>query len=272
MIFKSVDKLRVIIFSFILIWASISVAFIVQDIYSGPERSISKSPGNVNVTTVYFPNSSYGLNIFTVIEALFLIWIISAALALIFYFKQSIKIIVNLLLSTLGVLILIGFAFIVSWLVVFNYPKNSILISLSFESLAGTVPIILPFLILLLVIIYFALRFVPRTISEKNENLGKSIEMVIGELKFSNDIKGAIMKAYYDLSRILKNHGVIEEEYLTPREFENMTLRKLKIDSTPFERIVELFEEARYSEHPLSENHRKMAIESLEKIKSILGD
>ncbi len=71
---------------------------------------------------------------------------------------------------------------------------------------------------------------------------------------------------------MLREHGIIENDYLTPREFENITLEKAHIDSKPFETIVKLFEEARYSVHELNDYHREEAISALEKIRDLLGE
>ncbi|MEL9999088.1 MAG: DUF4129 domain-containing protein [Thermoplasmata archaeon] len=266
------NKFRVFIFSLILIWASISLAFIVQDIYSGPEKSVNSSPNRLNVTTINLPGYTSNVNVFSILEAMYLFWIFAAILALIFYFKESLRVILNTILSMLGVFIVLGITFIISLLIVFNYPKNSEIIIFSEKNIIGTVPYLIPAIILLIILIYFSMRFVPKSEIKKDNQMEKSIDMVINELKFSDDIKGAIMKAYYDLSKILKNHGIIEENYLTPREFESITLKRLNIDKTPFETIVVLFEEARYSLHPLNEDHRKIAIDSLETIKKMLGD
>jgi uncharacterized membrane-anchored protein/uncharacterized protein YqgQ len=267
-----VNKIRVIFFSIILIWASISLAFIVQDIYSGPERSIPGSTNSMNVTEINLPTNS-NINYIFILQAILIIWIISSFLALIFYFKKSISTIINISLSILGVFLVIGFAFIISYLISFNYPKNSQPINFSASSLVGSIPIIVLLLVLILIFVYIGVKFIPVNIKKDEKvDLDQSIGKMILELRFSDDIRGAIMKVYYDLSNTLKKHGIIEENYLTPREFENISINKIKIESKPFETIVNLFEEARYSLHPLNESHRKMAIEALEKIKKDLGD
>ncbi|MGC9126476.1 MAG: DUF4129 domain-containing protein [Thermoplasmata archaeon] len=264
-------KLRVFIFSIILVWASISLAFIVQDIYSGPERSIKTSPQSVNVTTMEFYNSG-PVNSLLILQAILIIWAISSLFAFIFYFKKSLYIIFRITMSMLGVFIVMGFTYLIAWFIVFNYPTKSQIPIFSPQYLSGSIPFIIPLIILFLILLYIGSRHIPTKVRKENVNISDSIGRMIKELRFSDDIRGAIMKVYYDLSNTLQKHGIIEEEYLTPREFENISLKKIGIDSRPFETIVKLFEEARYSNHPLNEDHRKMAIDALESIKRLLGE
>lgn len=266
-----VNKLRVLIFSIILVWASVSLAFIVQDIYSGPERVISPPAQSTNISYIYISDSG-GMNYMYVLETILILWALSSLLSLIFYFKKSLSSILRIILSMTGIFIVIGFAYVVSLLIGFTYSNTYVKISFSSSEIMGSIPIAVPIIILLFILIYFGAKFIPVKSVAKDEDLKESIGKMIGELRFSDDIRGAIMKAYYDLSNMLRKHGIIEEEYLTPREFEHICMKKIKMDIKPFETLVNLFEEARYSNHPLDETQRKIAIEALESIRNALGD
>ena len=61
-------------------------------------------------------------------------------------------------------------------------------------------------------------------------------------------------------------------DQLTPRELEDLAVRRLDVTADSAETLTSLFEEARYSEHALGEPDRDRAVRSLETIRADLED
>jgi len=271
-----VNKIRIVILSLIIIWAAISLAMIVQNIYSGPERNITTSTFTFSYNSTY-PNIplSAGFDILKIIEYTVFAWIVMLIISLIFYFKSTLKILYKAIISFLGILILFGIVYIISiFLSKLNTSTSSSVQGVQFSGqyLYGSLSIIAVIIVFSILLIYIISKNFPKAHENVNINMNRSITKMIKDLKFSNDVRGSILKVYYELSNMLREHGIIENDYLTPREFENITLEKAHIDSKPFETIVKLFEEARYSVHELNDYHREEAISALEKIRDLLGE
>ncbi|MGC8565643.1 MAG: DUF4129 domain-containing protein [Thermoplasmata archaeon] len=270
------NRIRVVILVIIIIWSAVSLSMILQNIYSGPERSIISPPLSQAMNTTYpgFPIST-GIDIIEIMEYTVFAWIILFIVSLVIYFKSTLKILYKAIMSFLGLFIILGIVYIVSALIShINTSTSSSVQGIKFSSqeIIGTLPIILGIGVLSFLFIYIISKNFYLPSQEKNVKISKTISEMISELKFGNDVRGSIMKAYYDLSNLLKKYGIIEREYLTPREFENLSIEKVHLDSKPFETIVKLFEEARYSSHEMDENQREEAILALEKIKKLLGE
>jgi len=127
---------------------------------------------------------------------------------------------------------------------------------------------------LLLAIILFSLLSnikVKRKAKEKKEEYREYVEEAIYQVKITRDVRGAILAAYREMERMMQARGVRDEKYYTPREFENFALTTLKVSEEPVRELVNLFEHARYSNHPLEEKHRDAALNALEAIKNELS-
>ncbi len=85
-----------------------------------------------------------------------------------------------------------------------------------------------------------------------------------------HDPRQAIIACYARLEHILEDHGVPADEALTPQEYMGIALNGLTIPSDALVNLVELFEIARYSLHPLDENAKQSATAYLEAIQSQL--
>jgi len=105
---------------------------------------------------------------------------------------------------------------------------------------------------------------------------GQSKEMVdtlqraIDTLSKGTDARSTVIRCYRDLCRIMEKHGVKEEVYLTPREFEDLANEKLPISKEHLHNLVRVFEEARYSKHTMSAKESGRAKACLEHVKNDL--
>ncbi len=96
----------------------------------------------------------------------------------------------------------------------------------------------------------------------------EAMERAIYKVKIGKDVRGAILSAYKEMEKLMRSKGVEDKTYYTPREFREFALETLKISPRPVEMLTNLFEIARYSQHEMNENHRKLALNALEEIRN----
>lgn len=82
----------------------------------------------------------------------------------------------------------------------------------------------------------------------------------------TTDHRKRIIRAYHKASYDLIDHGAKSERSMTPGEFEETTTGKFEITDKSLEDLTDLYEEARFSEHELSEKESSKAEKSHEKI------
>lgn len=96
------------------------------------------------------------------------------------------------------------------------------------------------------------------------------VEETIRDLETGGDVREAILACFQRFCRLLGFRGINEQVALTPRELEGLAVRNLGVSRDASETLTSLFEEARYSEHPLGDFERRRAIESLGRIQAAL--
>jgi len=83
----------------------------------------------------------------------------------------------------------------------------------------------------------------------------------VKELEEGGDPRGAIVSYFLKLCRLLREKGVDAREEMTAREIAHLALERFKgLDPRPLTKLVELFEEARYSDHSVGEPMREEAL------------
>lgn len=83
----------------------------------------------------------------------------------------------------------------------------------------------------------------------------------VKELEEGGDPRGAIVSYFLKLCRLLREKGVDAREEMTAREIAHLALERFKgLDPRPLTRLVELFEEARYSDHSVGEPMKEEAL------------
>lgn len=97
------------------------------------------------------------------------------------------------------------------------------------------------------------------------------VQEAIRDLEIGADVRIAILACFQRFCRLLGARGVTDQTALTPWELERLAVRDLGVSREASEILTSLFEEARYSEHPLGDNDRRRAIESLGRIQAALG-
>ena len=95
----------------------------------------------------------------------------------------------------------------------------------------------------------------------------QAVQAAIQELELGGDVREAILICYARFCALLGARGLEAQESLTPREIETMAVQRLAVSGDSSDALTSLFEEARYSEHPLGDADRERAVRSLERIR-----
>ena len=98
-----------------------------------------------------------------------------------------------------------------------------------------------------------------------------AVQDAIEELEVGGDVRAVILACFRKFCALLGARGITAQGALTPRELEDLAVGRLHVSREASETLTSLFEEARYSEHPLGEADRHRAIESLAGIRVALG-
>jgi len=98
----------------------------------------------------------------------------------------------------------------------------------------------------------------------------RAVAAGLQELRTHTDPRQAIIACYARLEHLLTDYGVPAYEHLTPQEYMGTALQDLALPTDAFAGLVELFELARYSLHPLDDTARRTAIAYLEQLQTHL--
>jgi len=104
----------------------------------------------------------------------------------------------------------------------------------------------------------------------QTKEVADTIQRTIDALAGGSDTRATVIRCYTDMCKVMAKYGVVEEEHLTPREFENMAKDALPVPDELVHDLVIIFEEARYSDHPLTDEDGQRALTALEGMKKEL--
>ncbi len=94
--------------------------------------------------------------------------------------------------------------------------------------------------------------------------LGDEAQEAIDALQAGGNIRDTVIRCYIQMTQVLaKERNVRREEAMTPREFEQLLLTKLKLPETPVHRLTSLFEAVRYGDYRPGKREELEAIDSL---------
>ncbi len=97
-----------------------------------------------------------------------------------------------------------------------------------------------------------------------------AVRATIHDLEEGGDVRTAILACFERFCALLGSRGITDQDALTPHELEGLAVDRLRVSREASGILTSLFEEARYSEHPLGERDRARAIESLGQIQAAL--
>ncbi len=106
---------------------------------------------------------------------------------------------------------------------------------------------------------------------ERNsKEVAKTIQRTIDALAGGSDTRATVIRCYTDMCKAMARHGVEEQEHLTPREFLKLSVERLPVPEAQMKSLIDVFEEARYSQHELGEQDCRRAVAALESVKKVL--
>ncbi|MEE9237481.1 MAG: DUF4129 domain-containing protein [Thermoplasmata archaeon] len=92
------------------------------------------------------------------------------------------------------------------------------------------------------------------------------IEETLYRLRLGEEVRSAILKCYAGMTQLFRKRGLRFGDYVTARELEQLARKRMALSSGSAIRLRELFEEARYSSHILSDEYKDAAIQCLNKV------
>ena len=104
----------------------------------------------------------------------------------------------------------------------------------------------------------------------QTKEVADTLQRTIDALAGGSDTRATVIRCYTDMCKVMAKYGVVEEEHLTPREFEKLAKDSLPVPDELIHDLVVVFEEARYSDHALTEEDSKRALSALEGMKGKL--
>ncbi len=140
-----------------------------------------------------------------------------------------------------------------------------------FSSIGSSIAILV-FLASILIALFLFLRY--KKFSEEDsvakEDISSTADRALTELHEGDDVRDVVIRNYQKMLIILEEEGVHQDISFTPRELEKMVLAKLTLTEETIDEMTELFEEAKYSDHPLGEKERNRAMDNFKQIREEL--
>jgi hypothetical protein len=111
-----------------------------------------------------------------------------------------------------------------------------------------------------------------RASAEASESQATSaaVEAAIGALDADHDPRRAVIAAYAAMQGTLGEHGVVRSPAEAPREYLRRVLSERGATEREATMLTNLFEEARYSSHPIAEQVRETALSALRSLQGRL--
>jgi len=110
-----------------------------------------------------------------------------------------------------------------------------------------------------------------KTETEKVErDITSTVDKAITELHQGKDTESTILRCYQRMCLILEEKGVENEDSMTPREFEGVAIKKLRVQRSRISKIREIFELAKYSSHQLDEEDKNRILQEFKALKEEL--
>jgi len=113
-------------------------------------------------------------------------------------------------------------------------------------------------------------RVIRRQEREVQMALAEVVAEALDDLRTDADPRRAVIQAYARMERALAAHQVARQHHETPVEYLTRVLAGLEIREAAVRRLTELYEFARFSQHPVPESMRADALEALAAIREDL--
>lgn len=101
--------------------------------------------------------------------------------------------------------------------------------------------------------------------------LADALDEVLEDLASTDDPRAAIITAYRTIERELTGAGLGRRSSEAPREYLRSVLAAANVAPEAIITLTDLFEQARFSLHPMDDTDRRAAIEAMESVRSALA-
>jgi hypothetical protein len=99
--------------------------------------------------------------------------------------------------------------------------------------------------------------------------LGDEAQEAADAIQSGENIRDTVIRCYIQMTQVLaKERNVRREEAMTPHEFEQILLTKMKLPENSVRRLTSLFEAVRYGDYHPGKREELEAIDSLTAIAS----
>lgn len=103
------------------------------------------------------------------------------------------------------------------------------------------------------------------------QDAANAVREAISTLKNTKAYREPILQCYKKMCQVLSAAGLVTDQTETAREFAQKISEKLRIGSNAVRGLTFLFEEARYSDHDITEQKRILAVQYLESLQKALS-
>jgi Domain of unknown function (DUF4129) len=104
------------------------------------------------------------------------------------------------------------------------------------------------------------------------EHVAETLADTLDDLRSEPDPRRAVIAAYARLEQALASSGLPPRPAETPEEYVVRILDRLAVDRGPVRALTDLFETAKFSQHPVDEAMREQAIAALTRIRDQLRE
>ena len=109
------------------------------------------------------------------------------------------------------------------------------------------------------------------TDKKDREEVAQIIDVTIQKLRQGSSYRETVLECYRQITSILELKSKVQGSPMTPREFDKAMSDRLKLpEGSSLSRVTSLFEIARYSEHPVTQDEANSAIECLSDLSKLL--
>jgi hypothetical protein len=115
-----------------------------------------------------------------------------------------------------------------------------------------------------------ALRRRPRAAASLSDRVAEALGAPLDDLRSEPDVRRAVIAAFARLERALEAAGAPRGIGEAPLEYVDRVLGELAVPPAPTAALAALFEQAKFSLHPLDEDDRSAAIDALEAVRESL--
>lgn len=110
-------------------------------------------------------------------------------------------------------------------------------------------------------------RRTPPLMAGSKQDIKVIIDEAVDSLESGRDPRTVIYRSYLRMCKLLERRGLTDISYMTPGEFAAVAVREFHLPADKVEELTYLFEEARYSDHPVGESMKERSIRCLDSIR-----